>query len=446
MSPHDPIRAIRPSRRTFLKLSSIATGVTVLAACEAAVPAIGETKATVPVEVSFLAQVGDENSYLRYEPLIEMFQADNPGIVIRPIWEPGGASAIQFKLFTLIAADEGPDTYWAHAYTNAGQAKRGIQMDLGPFLENSGISEDLFLRAAWLDFQVDDKQIGLPRETASTVLIYNKELMADAGVPDPAASWTWDDFEAAAAAMTAGEGTDRIFGTAAWNINSNTWIKMWQKGGDVVSEDRTRYTMNEDVSVAEVNTLKGWHAAGIHVSAEAEGGFSTGDLFAAGRIGMFPQFSVFSRVAASEFAWDIAPLPRDPDDQQTTRVVSAGHSMWSGTQHPDEAWAWFQTFAAVATFEHWIDTGLYNHIPSLKAVAESSNFMTTAGLPPSAQVMLDAYAYGRPEPVTGDWIGVHHEVQPALDSIYGIEGAEAQTALDNIADRVNELIAFVPDA
>lgn len=435
----------RISRRSFLKFSALSLGAASLAACTAVVPsAEGGDAAMAPVEISFLTQGGGDTSFLRYEPLIESFQEEHPNISIRPIWEPGGAIEIQVKLLTLIAAGDGPDTYWAHSYTNAGQAKRNIQMDLVPFLENSPISEDTFLRAAWLDFQIDGKQIGFPRETTSTVLIYNKELLDAAGLSDPAEGWTWADFETAAAAMTAGEGAAKIFGTADWNLNRNTWIKMWQKGGDVLSADRSQYAMNEAASVAEVETIKGWHAAGVHVSGVEKGGFSTGDLFTTGRIGMFPQFSVFANVAPSEFAWDIAHLPRDPDDAQTTRVASAGHSMWSGTANPDEAWAWFQTFASVAAFEHWVSTGL--NIPSLKAVAGSDSYMTTAVLPPSAQVMLDAFDYGRPEPVAGDWIGVHREVQPALNSIYGVEAADAQTTLDGIAARVNELIAFVPSA
>lgn len=435
----------RASRRSFLKLSGLAAGALTLAACAEMMPATGGEGADMaPVEIGFLTQGGGETSFLRYEPLIAAFHEEHPNIQINPIWEPGGAIEIQFKLLTLIAAGDGPDTYWAHSYTNAGQAKRSIQMDLGPFLEGSGIGEDTFLRAAWLDFQIEGKQIGFPRETTSTILIYNKELVDASGAKDPAQGWTWDDFESAAAAMTSGEGAERIFGTADWNINRNTWIKLWQKGGDVLSADRTRYTMNEEVSVAEVNTIKGWHAAGVHVSGVEKGGFSTGDLFTTGRIGMFPQFSVFSNVAPSEFEWDIAHLPRDPDDSQTTRVASAGHSMWSGTEHPDEAWTWFQTFATVGAFEHWVSTGL--NIPSLKAVAGSENYMTTAVLPPSAQIMLDAFDYGRPEPVAGDWIGVHREVQPALNSIYGVEDADAQPTLDGIADRVNDLIAFVPSA
>ncbi len=433
------------SRRAFLKLAAFSAGAASLAACTAVVPAAEDSGAAMaPVDISFLTQGGGETSFLRYEPLIETFEAENPNIRIQPIWEPGGAIEIQVKLLTLIAAGDGPDTYWAHSYTNAGQAKRNIQMDLAPFLDNSPIGEDTFLRAAWLDFQIAGKQIGFPRETTSTILIYNQELIAAAGVPDPAGGWTWADFETAAAAMTRGEGAERIFGTADWNLNRNTWIKMWQKGGDVLNAERTAYTMNEEVAVAEVNAIKGWHQAGVHVSGVEKGGFSTGDLFTTGRIGMFPQFSVFSNVAPSEFAWDIAHLPKDDADTETTRVASAGHSMWSGTEHPDEAWTWFQTFASVSAFEHWVSTGL--NIPSLKAVAGSDSYMTTAVLPPSAQIMLDAFDYGRPEPVAGDWISVHREVQPALNSIYGVEDADAQTTLDNIADRVNEFIAFVPSA
>lgn len=445
MNRNDSVPQGRLGRRAFLKFSALSVGVASLAACAAVVPTADDAGAGMaPVEISFLTQGGGETSFLRYEPLIEAFQAENPNIQIQPIWEPGGAIEIQVKLLTLIAAGEGPDTYWAHSYTNAGQAKRNIQMDLEPFLQDSDISEDTFLRAAWLDFQIAGKQIGFPRETTSTILIYNRDLVAETGVSDPADGWTWADFETAATAMTSGEGAAKTFGTADWNLNRNTWIKIWQKGGDVLNADRTQYTMNEAAAVAEVNTIKGWHEAGVHVSGVEKGGFSTGDLFTTGRIGMFPQFSVFSNVAASEFAWDIAHLPRDPDDAQTTRVASAGHSMWSGTEHPDEAWTWFQTFATVEAFEHWVGTGL--NIPSLKAVAGSDSYMTTAVLPPSAQIMLDAFDYGRPEPVSGDWIGVHREVQPALDSIYGVEAADAQTALDGIAERVNELIAFVPSA
>lgn len=442
------------NRRDFLRQATIGLGALAVAACQpvAVPPAGGEETAggaapsAAAVTLSFLTQGGTQVAFDRYEPLIDNFQEANSNITVEPIWEPGGAIEVQTKLLTLIAAGDAPDIYWAHSYTNAGQAKRNLQMDLNPLIESDpNVNADDFLLAAWKDFQIEGKQIGFPRETTSTIIIYNKELFDKHSLPLPTDDWTWDDFLNAATTITEGEGPDRIFGTADWNLNRNTWIKMWQKGGDVVNESRDTYIMNQEPSVSQVKQIQSWHHdLEIHLPSTVveAGGFTTGDLFTTGRIGMFPQYSVFSNVLASEFEWDIAHLPTDPDDIRTTRVASAGHSMYSGTENQDAAWKWIAYLASEEAFRNFVETGL--SIPSLKKVAEDSKFMDPDQPPAHAQIMLDAFEYGRPEPVSGDWIGVHREVQPALDSIYGIEQADVQATLDSIASRVNELIGFVP--
>ena len=105
----------------------------------------------------------------------------------------------------------------------------------------------------------------------------------------------------------------------------------------MLSEDRTKFTMHQEPGLSQVLEIQNWHQeGGIHLPATVTeaGGFSTGDLFTTGRIGMFPQFSVFSNVMSSEFEWDIAHFPVDADDIRTTRVASAGHSLYSGTENP----------------------------------------------------------------------------------------------------------------
>ncbi len=440
------------SRREFLRGSAMLGMGVMVAACvpPTAVPApeAGEAvvpkAAAAPTTIKFLTQGGAQVAFDRYEPLIAKFQEANPDIKVEPIWEPGGAIEIQTKLLTLIAAGEGPDMYWAHTYTNAGQAKRNIQMDLQPMIDaDPAVNPEDFLAGAWADFNIAGKQIGLPRETTTTVLIYNKQLFEQNGLPLPTEDWTWSDFENAAMTMTKGEGAERIYGTADWNLNRNTWIKMWQKGGDVLNEDRTKYIMNQEPSVSQVQLIADWHhELQIHIPGVEKGGFSTGDLFTTGRIGMFPQFSVFDNVMPSQFEWDIAHLPLDPGDKRTTRVASAGHSMYSGTKKADATWKWMAFLTTDEAFWHWVSTGL--KVPSRRAVAEDPKFLDPSKPPAHARIMLDAFAYGRPEPVAGDWIGVHREIQPALDAIYGVEKAPVQATLDAIADRVNELIAFVP--
>ena len=259
--------------------------------------AAGGGAAAEATAVSFLTPGGGEVSFLRYAPLIEDFQAANPTITIDPTWEPGGAIEIQTKLLTLIAVGDARDSYWAHIYTNSGQAVRNIQLDINPFIDaDDDISGDDFLLAAYKDFPYEGRQIGFPRETTSTVIIYNAEFFEAAGMPRPYEGWTWADFVECATMMTQGEGSDRIYGTADWQRNRNTWIKMWQKGGDVLSEDRTKFTMNQEPGISQVLEIQNLQAdGGIHLPATVTeaGGFSTGDLFTTGRIGMIPQFSVF---------------------------------------------------------------------------------------------------------------------------------------------------------
>ena len=99
--------------------------------------------------------------------------------------------------------------------------------------------------------------------------------------------------------MTQGEGTDRIYGTADWQRNRNTWIKMWQKGGDVLNADRTKFTMNQEPGLSQVLEIQNWHQeGGIHLPSTVTeaGGFSTGDLFTTGRIGSVPAVFPCSRM------------------------------------------------------------------------------------------------------------------------------------------------------
>lgn len=436
------------SRRNFLRMAAVGTGTLALAACVPMQPGAseGEAPGADVTQITYLSQGGDEASVNRYQPLIDQFQADNSDVQVEMILEPGGAIEVQTKLLTLIAAGEAPDAYWAHSYTNAGQAKREIQLALDDFLAtDTDINGDDFLPAAWLDFQVNGKQIGFPRETTSTILIYNKELFDKHGLAEPTDNWTWAEFIEAANTLTEGEGTNKTFGTADWNLNRNTWCRMWQKGGDVLNEERTTYTMNEEINVEVVREIASWHGEdGFHIPGAEKGGFTTADLFSTGRIGMFPQFSVFTGIAAAEFEWDVAHLPADPDDIRTTRVASAGHSIYSGTEQQDAAWRFLKKLASPEAYWHWVESGL--RLPSLRSVATDPQLQDPGSPPANSQVIIDAFDYGRPEPVAGDWIGVHREIQPALDSIYGIEAADAQTMLDSIADRVNELIAAIPEA
>jgi multiple sugar transport system substrate-binding protein len=441
------------SRREFLRRSALGLGAVALAGC--AVPAApsggdqpaaeGEAAPAGDVTtITFLAQ-GGADSEKRYLPIQEMYADVDPNVAVEFIWHPGGAIEIQQKLLTMIAGGESPDVYWTHTYINPGLAKRGVPLALDDlFASDTSWSPDDYFPASISDFQVDGKLYAMPRETTSTVMIYNKTLIEESGAPLPSAEWTWDEFVEIARATTSGEGAEKIYGVANFNANANTFVRVWQKGGDVLNEDRTQYTMNSEAGVAAVQSIADLINEGLHVTGAELAGRPYAEVFLTGTIAMFPQFSVFTAILPAEFEFDIAPMPRNADEQLTTRVASAGHSIYSGTENGEAAWSWLRMIESEQAFTHLAQTGL--SVPAHKAVAESPAHLSEDQPPASKQVFLDGLTYGRPEPVAGDWIGVHREITTALEGVYGVSGTDPKTALDSIADRVNELIASEPTA
>ncbi|MBX3015945.1 MAG: sugar ABC transporter substrate-binding protein [Caldilineaceae bacterium] len=439
------------SRRAFLRWSAMGVGAAAIAACAPTVStpsgeSSGETApAAATTTISFLTQ-GGADSEKRYIPLQEMFGEIDPNVTVEFIWHPGGAIEIQQKLLTMIAGGESPDLYWTHTYINPGLAKREVPLALDDlFAGDSSWSRDAYFPGSVADFQVAGKQYAMPRETTASVMIYNKTLIEESGAALPTPEWTWDDFVEIAKATTKGEGADKIYGVANFTANAYTFVRAWQKGGDILNEERTEYTFNEAPSVAGVQSIADLiHTDGVHVSGAELAGRPYAEVFLTGKIAMFPQFSVFTAILPAEFEWDIAHMPHNADEARTTRVASAGHSIYSGTQQVDAAWSWLRFLESKEAFEHLAATGL--SVPAHKEVAESPLYLSPDQPPASKDIFLEALNYGRPEPVAGDWIGVHREITTALEGVYGVSQRPVQEALDSIADLVNELIAAEPTA
>ena len=438
------------SRRAFLRSSAFGVGALALAACAVPAAAPGDTAASggdaAPADevttISFLTQ-GDATSELRYLPIQEMYADVDPSVEISFVWHPGGAIEIQQKLLTMIAGGEAPDVYWTHTYINPGLAKRNVPLALADlFASDTSWSPEDYFPASIADFTVNGNLYAMPRESTSTVMIYNKTLIEEAGGTLPAEGWTWDDFVDLARATTSGEGAGKIYGVANFNANANTFVRVWQKGGDVLNEDRTEFIMNNEAGVAAVQSIADLIREGLHVTGAELAGRPYAEVFLTGTIAMFPQHSVFTSILPAEFEFDIAPMPNNSDEALTTRVASAGHSIYSGTEKVEAAWSWLRMVESEQAFTHLAETGL--SVPAHRAVAEGPAHLDPELPPASKHIVLEGLNYGRPEPVAGDWIGVHREITTALEGVYGVSATDPKTALDGIVDLVNDLIASEP--
>jgi multiple sugar transport system substrate-binding protein len=407
----------------------------------AAAPAAGKPSG----KVVFLTQSG-KASEDRYNPLFEKYKEKNSAVQVEPIWGGASAAEMQQKLLTLIAGGTPPDVYWTHSYIGSGLAKRKVSRDLGDFIKRDAFKLEDFYPAALKDFEYGGAQHAMPRETTSTVVCYNKTLFDQAGVKPPTADWSWDDFTDIAVKMTKGEGANKIWGAAGFQQAGFSWftlIRAWHEGSDIISQDRTKYTLNDDGGVKAVQWIADLqHKHKAHqidsTNATPQG---ANVLFEGGKTAMILNISVYTFMKAP-FEWDIQHLPKGPVGKQITRNASAGHSLAAATKAPDAAWDFVKHLQSQESFTHLASTGL--QIPTFKAVAEKLIADSANQPPKNVKIGLDALGYARPEPVTGDWIAVHRELTGAMDGILGPTQKPVKASLDAIAPRVNEALSTEP--
>lgn len=143
------------------------------------------------------------------------------------------------KLQTTIAGGQAADLMWLSQEYIPGYAERGALLPIDDCLKQSdkpAAKLDDYFPAILQTAQLKGKTYGLPWISQPVVMYYNPKLFKDAGVAEPTADWTWDDFKNAAAKITKPD--KGIYGTAF-----NDWppidMFVWQAGGEVINKDRT---------------------------------------------------------------------------------------------------------------------------------------------------------------------------------------------------------------
>lgn len=389
----------------------------------------------------------DAKQQTMYEKITQPFTQQNAGVKLNIIQGGAGATDIQQKLLLLISANTAPDVYWTHTYINGGLASLGIPEDIAPYLAKDKPFDvsDIF-PSSMKDFAVQGKQYAFPRETTALILAYNKDLFGKAGVDLPKAGWTWDNYVQACQKLTSGTGPTKIWGTAGWPNSPYIYpaiIRAWQLGGDIVNADRTQYTLDQAPGVQGfqdiVDLIQKYK---VHASAGDLQGTNVGNLFTTGRIAMIPTINVYSAFANAKFTWDIADLPYS--GTKTTRVASAGHSMTTASPLKDLSWGLLSLLASKQAFQDYFDM---DALPVASKSVRDAAVKANGSKPPAhIQLGIDALSYARPEPVIGNWIGVHQTIASALDGAYGPQNKSVKDALTSVAAQVNQLIKAKPTA
>lgn len=272
-----------------------------------------------------------------------LFEAENPDIEINIT---RGSNYDQAT--TMVAGGVGPDIFDFSTNVAPGYFAAGVLRDLTHYLErDEEFARDDFIPLAMEGYRTDEEIFGLPISTFQIFAFYNKDLFDQIGSADPnglGENWTWETAVDVARKMTrdtSGDGNIDKWGLRAANSLYRWPIFVHQAGGylfDKIS-DPTQPTFETEPARVGLNffaDLFRQHdvvAASYTQFLEGHVGFTTdsGPSY----------FGLMAREVGDKFSWDVAELPKGPDNNGTM-VIMNGFQMSAMTDHPDEAWRWLK--------------------------------------------------------------------------------------------------------
>lgn len=373
--------------------------------------------------ISFMV-FGDPAELAAYQILVNAFTQSHTDIQVDLVQIPGQADYRKRLAADLIAGTPA-DVVLINYRRYAAFANLGALEPLGKYLEKSKLMKEAdFYPEAIKPFYWNGELMCIPQNISSLVVYYNKELFDQAGIAYPAKGWTWEDFLAAAQALTKDLDSDGItdqfgVGMEASLIRLAPFI--WQAGGEVVDDESNPSTLvlelPEDIRAAEffVSLQTVHHVVPDAVQEAAEDSESR---FINGRLAMFfnSRRGVPTYRESAAFDWDVAALPRG--DLEAGILHADAYCLPAASKNKEAAWAFIE-FANSAEGQTIIArTG--RTVPSLISVANSSAFLDPDLKPASSRVFLDVLPSMRALPVHPNWAEVEEIASEELElAFYG---------------------------
>jgi ABC-type glycerol-3-phosphate transport system substrate-binding protein len=415
------------SRRRRLLTSVLAAGVApaLLAACG---PAPAETGAPVPAarektlifDTDWLSgQRGEvtDRALQEWAQRYPTVRIDKRDVLTQ-------AGTVFEKTATLIASDSLGDVMLWAGYIFVYYAKRGLYVDVGPYLKKHRISlDERYVVPEHIIY--DGKTYGFPFQFIAVDWLYNKSLFASKGVRPPDDGWTWDDLVDVGRRLTAADGT--AFGLAP----PGYWRELlWAAGGEERSKDDKK-TLLDTPAAVEAVTYAAELATRHKVAPTAKDASAQRLSATQGNYALW--MGVASRgldqSIAGRFEWDLLYAPKWPKTGK--RFVSQNEQplvITSAAQKHDvvEEAALFGAFMS-GEFVQGLVARYGNTTPVYKKAADSDDFLPASKW--KRKVIIDGFNYRRYHQGTEWWWAWSRVVEAELAKALNGEVSPRDAAL-----------------
>lgn len=395
-----------------------------------------------PVNLRFTLWIAaDSPQVALFNELAAEYTADHPNVTVT--FESIPFADYQSVVTLQLAGSNPPDAGWIVEGAARSWVESGILTDLAPTLTSDEAYNFADFGTTALDlWREGDAQFGIPFSTSPFILLYNRDLFTEAGIPTPdelieSDEWTWENVAASAKAIADGTDSYGFQSNDAALYTGNFWATLIPIlrafGGDAWSADNT-CQFNSPETVAGLQF--------IHDMIFADGSMvppGTEVDFYAGNAGMtLGQLSRVNRLADAEFAWSIAPLPAGPAGAPAV-IGQAAMVVFNNSQKRDAALDFVRFLTSEANV-----TRLAQFFPPARESVLSSQALVDANPLVPADLMqtavIDAIQTGSVLPSHAEFPRIELAVRPLLDSLWTPD-ADVQAVSNSICDQIAPLLA-----
>jgi len=362
------------------------------------------------------------------EDAVKMFEAAHPNIKVK-LQNVGQGNPHYRKLRTVLKSGKGlPDVvHMEFQYIPSFTLTKDL-LDLTPYVkDHPSLQDSNYLPAVSSDkTSPAGKVLSVPWISDVRVLFYRSDILSQAGIAAPPATWT-DLFNDATKLAKRGAGKYGFY-IPQWDQALPIELA-WQAGGDVVDSSGKVSFDSPAFKTAADYYLSFYKNKLVPTASDFDqtAGFISG---AAPMLisGPYLQAAVTGQAPDLAGKWNVAPLPKD----QTGTSLFGGSNMgiWSNSKHIPADLRLLDYLAQTPTQLAWYKAA--NELPTTQAALADPSLASD----PMAQVYVNQLHDAKLLPVVPNWGKYNQAALDALNSV-ALKGANEQSTLTSLNQTIS---------
>lgn len=395
--------------------------------------------------VDFWSFWGSEIRRPIIDKIVADFNASQDEIEVKHTYTPWGD--IWTKELAAIAAGNPPDVVINDINATAIRGMENQAMNLSEFTDDN--FSEKFYPELWNATLYEGDSYGIPFNTDTRVLFYNKDAFEEVGLDPEAPPETWEELEEYAAKLDVktGDEYDRLGFYPLWGVGYDVWL-LNANGENYFGEDNNidNVNINTETNVEVLDWLKSWRdriGEDVVNSYQAQIDSQQGNPFFSGDLAMLiqqPTFYTQIDEYADDLNFGVAPLPEFESGN--------GHTSWGGgfvaeipegSSDPEAAWKFIEYLTGAEAQEYWAVQNFDNvaNIEAAEAAAQSDELSEEGQMVYQMAVESMENTLLTPAPVEAP--AYYNYINPHVDEFF-LGSLTAEEALEQAQTDVEDLI------